>query len=208
MNGTKWVERELEARSIEPDTVADNVLGPEKMSFSSLLFPYVKEFVVLLNFFVFEYVSFKRSTEPSALRSVVFMGALGNARLLQQIHIAFSLSCSHHSAFAAPCFLHGGAAEQVFSASEAEEEMLDLRLSSPTTSTASLATTRAEGAPCSCRTDLGSGGAATSAKPVGLPQCCQWMGRCTALSTAMAWSPWWMDPPPSCSPMDSSCQRW
>lgn len=66
-------------------TVADNVLGPEKMSFSGLLFPYVKEFVVLLNFFVFKYVSFKRSTEPSALRSVVFMGALGNACLLQQI---------------------------------------------------------------------------------------------------------------------------
>lgn len=154
-------------------TVADNVLGPEKMSFSGLLFPYVKEFVVLLNFFVFKYVSFKRSTEPSALRSVVFMGALGNACLLQQIHITFYFPCSHHSASAAPCFLQGGAAERVFSASKVEEEILDLRLNLPTTNTASLATTRAEGAPCLCPTDLGSGAAVTSARPVGLPQCCQ-----------------------------------
>ena len=143
------------------------------MNFSSLLTPHLKEFVILLNFFVFKYVSFKPSTEPSALRSVVFIGVLGNARLLQQIHFTFYFSCSHHSAFVAPCFLQGGAAEQVFSASKVEEEILDLRLNLLTMSTASLVTTRAEGAPCLCPTDLGSGAAVTSAKPVGLPQCCQ-----------------------------------
>lgn len=128
--------------------------------------------------------------------------------VLQQIRVISYFFCSPHSAFMAPCFLQGEAAEQVFLVSKVEEKILDLRLNLLTTSIASLGTTRAEGAHCSCPTDLGSDAAVISAKPVGPPQGCRWTGSCTAPWTAMVWSPWWMDPQPSCSPMDSFCQRW
>ena len=159
---------------------------------------------------------FSTSAEPPGLSSEVSEAVMCTSILrcfskyMATCHLFCFLffSCSHHSASEAPCFLQGAAAERVFLVSKAEGKTLDLRLSLPTMSIAFSGMVRAGGAHCLCPTDLGSGAAVTSAKPVGPPQCCQWMGRCTAPWTAMVWSPWLMDPQPSCSPMDSFCQRW
>lgn len=111
--------------------------------------------------------------------------------------------CSHHSAFVAPYFLKGAVAEQVFLVSKVEEGTWDLRLNLPMTSTAFSETLKAEGAPYLYPTDLGSGAAVTSVRTVGPLQGCWSAGRCTVPWTAMVWSPWLMDPQPSCSPMNS-----